>query len=575
MSEFEKHALAGSKLLRFLCYCERSDMSPPQGAGPEWSVLKIGYHHAKMSLTIYLAENGLHIDQGAVCKAYQPFKGALIVSPPGHGKTVIACGWIAQHLAENQQSQGSYLHAVKDEAIKNVTKTGSYFKLDNSTGERYRTLYPKIRLDPKAKAASIIRLHSPHRTKDPNLQGSGVMVKPLGRNNDFQVWDDVVPQSDIHEEEVRKRRHKQLTGSWLSRMRGEHTFLLVIANMWHLDDAVSRIRKDKDKNRMLPLVLSVGGPDTNPKFRSIWPEMYPPSELKTRYETMRDHALWSAAYMANPVAESMRLVRELRYYDPREESHSDFLSTATFHYSVDPAATSKPNADYAGCVYAANGDVVSVSGGTRSSYRTLRILDADQFHANQLELAQKCKEFSESRSVDYLHAETRSGFQAIGQMLQLMVGADNVICHDPGNQNKGLRLKNAAPWIDEAACRASGCIASVEFPGVRAADGTLGPDQKWEWLYDQVLKFGVVTDDHCVDAVTQLVNYLARTGDLPKMEGIITSQLQAESMQVGDPRAKSWLDKVLAKANHGNNVAVEDFAFQAQDNFEGDGLSWN
>lgn len=573
--EIEHHALAGTELLRFLLYCERSDMKPPAGASAAWSVLKIGYHQVKMSIHIYLAENGLDIDQGRVVKAYMPFKGALIASPPGHGKTLIATGFAAKRIAQQGRTQGVYLHAAEDQAAKNVAKCKQYFKLDNATGMRLAPLYPNVKLSKKDKSDSTIRLAGLHVNKDPAMQAAGVMAAQLGRNCDFQVWDDVVPQTDVIQESVRAERYDRLTGTWLSRMRGADTFLLVIANMWHVDDAVSKLNRDKDKNRISPLILSVGGPDTNPKFRSIWPEVYPPSELKNRYETMRNNALWSAAYMSNPMSESQRLIQELRYYDPRDSQHTDFLGQATFHYSVDPAATSKPNADFAGCIYGAVGDVTSIHGSTIQTYRTLRILDADQFHANQLELAQKCKEFAETRSVDYLHAETRSGFQAIGQMLQLMVGAENVICHDPGNQNKRLRLKNAAPWIDEAACRASGCMASVEFPGMRMKDGTIGPDPKWDWLYDQILKFGAVSDDHVCDALSQLVNHLARTGELPKMEGIITSQLQAEAVETGDPRAKKWLKDLMNKANNGNNVAVEDFAFQAGQNFEGDGLSWN
>lgn len=565
--EYDKwrHAVRGSYVLRFMAYCERSDMPPPRGSGPEWSILRFGLLHAKMAVHVYLAENGLEPMGRRIVKLSAPFKGAGIVSPPGHGKSLFLCGKNAEWLIENARTQAVYLHAAEGESVKNVDKIAAYFKLDNATGRRCRTLFPHLRVKKNKNASGVLHLAIDHKLKDPNLVARGVMGKALGSNTSKQTWDDVVPQTDANQPSERTNRHAILTGTWLSRQRGTNAFLLIAANMWHMDDAVARLRKDQEKNQIPFLVLKVGGPDTNPPFEALWPEVYPSSELAVRYRTMRNNALWSAAYMANPLAESMRIVKKLRLYDVDGEDHAEFVRTCGYHLSIDPSAVNREKADKTGLVCAGLGElkaIVERDGAQVTTYRrVLRIVNAREFHANQVEIVNEVQAIAKGQRVDRVYVETKTGFAATADMLEELAGADAVVRLDPINLSKAIRLRSAAPFICEAASEQSGNYACVEFPGKRQPDGTLRLCEDMEEMSTQVLEFGIAQGDHMVDALSQLVNRLALEGAIACGESGTFSQLVRRSEQLGDPRMRKYLAKALEKANNREPAEIEESRF--------------
>lgn len=563
-----QHALRASYVLRFMAYCERSDMPPPRGAGPEWSVLQFGRLHAKMAVHVYLAENGLEALPGRIVELPAPRKGAGIVSPPGHGKSVFLCGKNAEWLIDDSRNQMVYLHASEGESVKNVDKIAAYFKTDNATGKRCRSLFPHLRVQKKSNASGILKIEMSHRLKDPNLQGLGVLGKVLGRNTSKQTWDDVVPQSDADQPSERQRRHETLTGTWLSRQRGTNSFLLIAANMWHMDDAVARLRRDQKKNEIPFLVLKVGGPDSNPPFKPLWPEVYPASELAVRYRTMRNAALWSAAYMANPLAESNRIVKKLRLYDVDDPQHEALMRTATFHLSIDPSAVNREKADKTGLLYAALGELkeeIERDSARVTTYRrVLRIVQAREFHANQVEIVNEIRAVASGQRVDRVYVETKSGFAATADMLEEVAGADTVVRLDPINLSKTIRLRSAAPFICEAAAETVKHVACVEFPAKRQPDGTLKLLPEMEELSTQVLDFGVAQGDHMVDALSQLVNRLALEGAIAAGEGGMFSQQVRNAEITGDKRVRQLFQMLRAKERDTVPAGVEDAGFMLE-----------
>ena len=565
--EYDKwrHAVRGSYVLRFMAYCERSDMPPPRGSGPEWSILRFGLLHAKMAIHVYLAENGLEPIGRRIVKLSAPFKGAGIVSPPGHGKSLFLCGKNAEWLIENARTQAVYLHAAEGESVKNVDKIAAYFKLDNATGRRCRALFPHLRVKKNKNASGVLHLAIDHKLKDPNLVARGVMGKALGSNTSKQTWDDVVPQTDASQPSERQNRHAILTGTWLSRQRGTNAFLLIAANMWHMDDAVARLRKDQEKNQIPFLVLKVGGPDTNPPFEALWPEVYPSSELAVRFRTMRNAALWSAAYMANPLAESMRIVKKLRLYDVDGEDHQEFMRTCGFHLSIDPSAVNREKADKTGLIYAGLGElkaVVERDGAQVTTYRRLlRVVNAREFHANQVEIVNEIRAIASGQRVDKVYVETKTGFAATADMLEELAGADSVVRLDPINLSKAIRLRSAAPFICEAASEQTGNVACVEFPGKRQPDGTLKLCEDMEEIATQVLEFGIAQGDHMVDALSQLVNRLALEGAIACGEAGSFSQLVRKANEQGDQRVRRYIAGCMQKGNNREPAELEETRF--------------
>jgi hypothetical protein len=190
------------------------------------------------------------------------------------------------------------------------------------------------------------------------------------------------------------------------------------------------------------------------------------------------------------------------------------MASATYHVTVDPTATNKETSDKAGLVYVAVGEtpVVTINNGTETIgyVNKVRVIDYKEIHVNQVELADTVAKYSMSRPVYQVHVETRGGYQATADILQNKWGIE-AVRHDPGPKNKEQRLKQCAGVIDNSL---AGLPALIEFPGVTMTDGRVGPDEKHKQFYNQFLDFGYAVDDHCVDAMTQLVNYLLRSGTI-------------------------------------------------------------
>lgn len=500
--------------LLFMAYTGRSNSTTIQQTtsnGTKVPVFSFGQHHFDFARAFWVARNGIIVKNGTIdWRSKAPWKGVVLVAPPGHGKTEFATHCHALHLIDNTTSQTIYLHAVLDKAIEGHIYIQSLLGTKTPAGRRRHALFPHVNLASKGTTDKKTTIETKEKLKSHSITASAVNVSGLGGNTDWQTLDDVVPKSDVEQPTERDRRKKTLGSVWGTRQRGSGTFRFIVGTMWHPEDFLSELvsRSTMGKGDYIVCVRKTGGPNTNPPFYALWPEVYPSRLLRQMYENdIRDPVLWSANYEANPVAESTRIIRALRYYDPNSQEHVDFIGGAQFHVSVDPTATNRETSDKAGFVYVAVGEV-SIEGVWN---RRMRFIDAQQSHVNQPELADKVAAYAMMRPVFLVHVETRSGFHATADLLeekwQLTVHR-----HDPTNLKKVVRLKSVAGAIDDGM---TGCRAVVEFPGTTRADGTVGPDRdKWGWFYDQFLNFGFA-EDHCVDAGVQVIKYLIMNGELP------------------------------------------------------------
>lgn len=461
--------------------------------------------------------------------------------------TEFATHYLALEINANPRTQSQYLHAIDEKAEEHMAFVARLFDPGDEAGRRNISIFPDNKKILKKKS-NIFELKLPERLKSPTITAAGVMSARLGGDTNIQVWDDIVPASDVDEPTTRERRSHRLGATFTTRQRGENTFILCIGYFFHHDDALSKLWKTSKKDPGIFYLSKqyTGGPTSTPRFASLWPEVFPPHELAKRFALMNnDVSLWSANYEANPIADAARLIKTLRYYDPLSREHTDFLGSAQYHISIDPTATSQESSDKAGFVYAGVGEVkiqhVSDEGRQEETYQTrLRILDAQQIHANQPDLVEAVMLYAARRPVYQVHVECRSGFHATADIFQNRYGLE-VNRLDPKNKNKEIRLKACAGVIDNSL---NNHPAIVEFPGQRMPDGKVGPDPQWSHLYKQFLDFGYTNDDHMLDPIVQLVTHLVTTGELPAGIGEIQTVAKAAE-PYGNPRIRAMIDEWL------------------------------
>lgn len=486
----------------------------------------------------------------------QPYEGAMAVVAPGHGKTTLAIGRYTQKIARNNFFKLVLGHARAEDANKNATYIKSFFDGDSPGARRLAALYKPVVLS--VDSAHKFTIDTGEKSRQPTVQAAGVTAKIAGADAS-EVWlDDPVDRAHREQPEERRRTAEAINGNWLARLRGKDAKYVITTTLWHEDDANFRRLKlaREGKIRMASMVLRCGGPEDRPKFYAVWPEMYPSSKLKSTYQT--DPAMYAAAYMADPRTESMQIIRKLRYYNPMNEEHRSFLMGATKHLSLDPSASSRQGADKSGIIYAAAGTVQGVVDGVQKTEQRCRILDGRQMNATQSDLVNYVGMYASTMgSVDYVHVEVVQGFAATPEMLSNQFGID-AITHTPGIRSKEVRLRGVAGLIDDSRKSNEFGGAVVEFPGAVMEDGSIGPDQQYQWLYDQFLRFGVTKDDHCLDATTQLVAYLQRTGDLSSGAGWVTQQVQ-RAMNIGaDPRLIRMIEEAENRDKNTSQSAAEE-----------------
>lgn len=575
----EKYAWEASQVLRYMMYVGRANNRMKKGSADAISHLFVfGEMHCQMAVAAWQAEHGVVFDVDGIKKDYHNWKGVIIIAPPGHGKSEFAMNHAALWVAKKPQTQAAYLHNAEEMAEESMRYIRMSFDPKTDRGRRALSLFPNVSLAARGNSASQMQVNVVSKTKSPTMIASGVMSDRQGSNTDYQIRDDIVPQKDMYEPTTRERRKKILHGTWDRRQRGEKTFVLQIGTLWHHDDALCEMVRNANRDKLYVVcTIKCGGPRSNPTFRPCWPEVYDAEYLRGVYTQMADARLWSAAYMANPQSEETAIVAKVRIYDTTAQEHKDFVERAVTHVSVDPAATNREKNDKAAVVYAAVGDV-KIEGPAGVTFVTkMRILDAHEMHNTPSELVQYLGQYCQHHRTDYMHIETKTGFAALADWVNEKFGID-CVRHDPGDKSKERRLRRCAGLICERICRVGGFEAVVEFPG--APRLTKNGDRQvnsrgepvydilpeFQWLADQVTMFGVHPDDHALDALTQLVNYLSSTGALPASGGAVTRKIEEFTRASEDERRiKGDLSQYMKKKPDAAWDDVGDFWKKAEE----------
>lgn len=569
-------AWRASRVLRYMLYVQRSGITN-RSTGITKSYMKLGEIHASFAMTYWCARDRVAFcapegDDGKL-KPFGPYRGmarydgCVIIAPPGHGKTSFAHACTAIEIFDHDDTQGAYLHNTVPNAIENVEMVKKNFDLSTPNGRRARAVFPDLELADRDNINGKMRVRSDRALKSPTLVAAGSSTDRQGSDTNFQVRDDIVPRSDAVEETTREDRKKQLAGVWDLRQRGgyEDHFTLNIGTIWHEQDALcSMVRAcTSGKSSYLLCVVKVEG--KYPRFKAPWSEVLPPSELNSLYEKMNDPALWSAAYQADPRADELRFIKKLRFYDYDDKDRlAMFVEQGEGYMSLDPAATNKRGNDKAALVYGVVGEVLHVVDENTVEYRTkLRIVDATQFYNNPAELVEKIGVYATSHKTDHVLIESKTGFVAVAQWTNEKYGIE-CVCVDPGDKNKGYRLKQCAMLVDASVKDSGGQEAVVEFPGRRNPEtGDLECHPDFVWFARQFLDFGTAgNEDHALDAGTQLINHLRHGGRINPMQGAVTQRaIVAQHLDPSQRRVAAMLESFERAAPKGANAHEQDARF--------------
>ena len=540
------HALRAARPLRLMIYVFRykGDLVP-----------LIGIHHVRMACSIYLSRNGMEVTDHGVKDNY-PWQGCLLTCPPGHNKTTLGAYVVIAELCNNPKFRWLFGHAQAGMAEDNLRFVARHFDAGEVNGRRIRSLFPDT---PPVETVNknTFRFKLKSAQKQATIRAFGIKARISGGDADGIWFDDPCDQEIAEQETERNRVFDRMNGTWRTRLRGKKTWELTTTTLWHHDDPnCRRINMVRDKKLWLYVCIqSCGGPNTMPPFGALWPDEYPPAKLRQIYVGMRNPRLYAATYMSDPRPDEMRMIKRLALYDQAAPEHRAFLeSVATvFHLSIDPSATNTEKSDHAAFIYAGFGDVVGTD--TRDGRPVqvrrpvLRIVDAMQIKASQVEAAPEVIAYARSRSVHYVHVEVRSSNGSA--LAEILENHDiDVQRYDPLNRKKDQRLKDVSVMLDDSLRDRGLPGAVVEFPGV-LDNGRLVIDPQYQWLAEQILEFGAINDDHACDAVVQLCKHLG-----PDLGVGLTGAVTAAAQSVAEP-ANPRLARMFEEAERAHRKVDE------------------
>jgi hypothetical protein len=538
-------------VLRYQLYAGRPDIDSATGSA---SVYQFADIHVKAAFRLWLARNECDITEGygvvergdivdgAVFEGVR-YIGTLIMMPPRHGKTDLVIHDIAQTICERPRIQMAIIHDKVDEASKVLRAASNLLNRDTSQGRRTARLYPGIELAEYDNNSTTLRVCNENPPRNPNLMATSIWASGQGNNLDRLYGDDLVPQSDMTEANKREQRKTRFAGTWLSRLQGREWDVVLTGYprhhedlmwTWYREAMLSADSGGREGMKMMCLRLPVGGRRSKVPFHAIWPAMYPEKELAAKYRQLNDASLWAANYMLEPITNDQRIVEKVRYFDPESEQIQMFLKSATYHLSVDPAAKGDGTGDKAGVVVGAIGDILTIEstdgGDVVYEEKMLLVVHAEEFYATQTQLTEHMLAMCSRYPIDTAHIEQVTGLgSAMAEALETHYGIDRVMLHGVANKGKAARLRAVAPVIEASDPTLP---AKVALAGERLRDeedniiegSPLECAKPLRKLDSYIKNFAVESGYHSLDAFTQMVGHLVKTGDLAVHQGVFAQQ---------------------------------------------------
>ena len=557
-------------LIRFMLYTGRSDLS--QFKEPHERLFRIGQPIIAMSMTLFYAINGagavegvgtlLRGDHNPVTGRPYPgidYAGWVALLPPRHGKTDLLKHHAVLTMNLDPRAQAAYVHAGDDEAGAMNRAVQSYFTRDTAQGRRNLSLWP-IELEDYDCNEFTTRLRVPQPPKTPQHTASGIGGAKLGKSFSIIRGDDLVPSSDRFNTADREKRVSYWDGTWMSRRSGTDYFVMISGYPHHSEDLISQYAREAEKFEQTGgkagkpfwlLKMPVGGPETDPPYFSIFPELLDSDALRKLHRSLHDRSMWPSNYQLTPRDRERQIVKQVRLYNANAPEHQQFLQGAQFFVAVDPAAKGQEGSDFAGIVIGALGDARGVT--TRdgvpinTSERQIRIVFEAEFYATQSEIAQHLLDLGAQFRIDHVYVECVTGLgSAVAEMLSTYHGVHAVELEGVKNKNKRARLMAVAGMIEDSN---PSMRAKVLFPGVMREgedEPTLRAHESMDRLIRYVVDFGITDGLHSLDALTLLCRKLM--DQVGVGEGVFSEQVRRAEPPMND--VQRLLDRKRREREH-------------------------
>lgn len=537
MTRRERIVSEATHALRYQLYVNRADIKIDHGRGRTSNIFAIGDPHIRMSMGLWFSRNKYGVTEHGVIAPGEPYRvpgekrvveypgapytGTMFMIPPRHGKTDFLKSLMGILIGLDPTIQIAYIHDSEDEAQKVLLSVKHMFNRDKAQGRRNFRLFP-FTLAREQNGADMLRVESDQATRAPNIVAYGLWSSKQGLNVDLLIGDDLVPQKDDNEATKRARRLTTWGGTWVSRLQGKDPHIILSGYPRHKEDLMWLKYQDgrkaarssfRDGDPMWVLRMPVGGPNTTPKFKAIWPELYGPRELRQRYRQLSSRSTWAANYMLEPITDDMKIVRRVRLVDIDDPRVIAMLRSCENRLSVDPAAKGDGTADKAGLVVMSIGDLVSdenregVQYNDRETLALVRV--AREIDATQLELMDVMRKISSQININQAYVEVVGAYgSAIIEALGRYHNVHSTIAIKASG-SKASRFKQVAQMFEHADPLLP---AKVAFPARYPRDehgkviegSVLEPLEGVTKLISYIENFAVEEGYHSLDAATQL-----------------------------------------------------------------------
>lgn len=252
----------------------------------------------------------------------------LINVPPGHGKSVLICMWIAWTLSEFPDSQYLYISYGHELAAKHTEFVRRIVGL-----QKYGALFGVfIRNDIKAKDHFM----TTHGGSVKAFGSAGAIVgfdAGLPGQNRFTgavLCDDLLKVDEAHSDSIRSSITNNYRETILQRPRAPNVPIICIAQRLHEDDVYAYMLSGNDERSWKPVVLQAIDIAGN----ALYPEVNPLSQLLEKKD--KNPYVFSSQYQQEPVPSGGALFKEKDFVTLDEEPA--FIET---FITVDTAETDK------------------------------------------------------------------------------------------------------------------------------------------------------------------------------------------------------------------------------------------
>ena len=406
---------------------------------------------------------GEPVVQAEVHRQLQTFLGdhpkALVELPRDHGKSFQLCCRVLWELGKNPGLRVKFVCATDA-----VASERSRFLRDSiALNPRVRRAFPKLR-GAKPWAAEAFTVRRDAHSIGPSVAAFGGGAGRTGTRADLLVCDDVGDVRSIRSRAERDRVSDYFTNNLMNLLEPDGRFW-GLCTPWHGDDLNARLKK----NPAYALFRRAVGPD----FESVWPEKWPRERLLSRLEEIGS-ASFARGYRLVPVSDDETPIRAawVRFWSEPAECDTVVLS-------VDPAVSSKPNADRSALVVLGRCSTAIAAVG-------VRVLACAARRASAPDLVHLIDALDREWNPALILFETNAAFLGIKELLAR-------------HARFGAKLKGVTQSADKGA-RVAAFSVAVENGAFRLKGDAGGVDAGQRELFEEMTTFPFGEHDDLLDA---------------------------------------------------------------------------